>query len=155
MDSVNQKGSRWDTTVRLKSSTLDTVQAWLTRTVKTVLGKMYVDDYFNETLFQAAADVVKAAENEGISGHAAALRWALYHSALSSEFGDAVIIGTSSPEQLSQNLNHAEDGPLSAALAKEFEEVWLNSKKVAPGDHGSFFEREKKERIEERNCCSD
>jgi len=127
-DSVNQKGSRWDTS--------------------TLLGQMYVQDYFNETLFDAAAVVVKGAEAEGISGHAAALRWALYHSALKPEFGDAVIIGVSSPEQLSQNLDHAEGGPLSDNLAQKFEDVWLSSKKVAPRDHGSFFEREKEERIE-------
>ena len=109
---------------------------------------MYVQDYFNEILFNAAAAVVSSAQEEGISGHAAALRWAMYHSALKPEFGDAVIIGVSSPEQLSQNLDHAEGGPLSDALVQKFEDVWLTSKKVAPRDHGSFFEREKEESIE-------
>lgn len=104
---------------------------------------MYVRDYFNETLFISAAAVVKEAELEGITGHEAALRWALYHSALRPEFGDAVIIGVSSSEQLSQNLTHAESGPLSESLVMKFEEVWLRSKDVAPGDHRSFYERER------------
>jgi len=72
----------------------------------------------------------------------------MYHSALKPELGDAVIIGVSSAEQLSQNLDSVEAGPLSNVLARKFEGVWLSSKKLAPKDHSSFFEREKDEKIE-------
>jgi aflatoxin B1 aldehyde reductase len=58
-------------------------------------------------LFDAAASIQDAATTEGITGHAAALRWAMFHSALKPENGDAVVIGVSSPEQLSQNLDIA------------------------------------------------
>jgi len=109
---------------------------------------MYVQDYFKDTLFDAAAEVVEGAMAEGLTGHAAALRWTMYHSALKPELGDAVVIGVSSAEQLSQNLDFAEAGPLSDALAKKFEHVWLSSKKVAPKNHSSFFDREKKGKIE-------
>ena len=45
------------------------------------------------------------ATKHGINGHEAALRWTVYHSSLSSEAGDAVIIGASSVEQLKSNLD--------------------------------------------------
>jgi aflatoxin B1 aldehyde reductase len=111
--------------------------------VQTVLGQMYAKDYFKDSLFDAAAAVQKGAAAEGINGHAAALRWTMYHSALKPEYGDAVVIGVSRAEQLSQNLDYAEAGPLSESLARKFEAVWQSSKNDAPTNHSSFFEREK------------
>jgi aflatoxin B1 aldehyde reductase len=37
------------------------------------------------------------------------LRWMTHHSKLKGEFGDGIIIGASSPEQLEQNLKALED----------------------------------------------
>lgn len=104
---------------------------------------MYAKDYFKDSLFDAAAAVQEGAAAEGISGHAAALRWTMYHSALKPEHGDAVVIGVSKAEQLTQNLDFAEAGPLSASLAQKFEDVWTSAKSDAPTNHSSFFEREK------------
>lgn len=104
---------------------------------------MYAKDYFKDSLFDAAAAVVKGAAAEGITGHAAALRWTMFHSALKPEYGDGVVIGVSKAEQLTQNLDFAEAGPLSASLAQKFEDVWNASKGDAPTNHSSFFEREK------------
>jgi aflatoxin B1 aldehyde reductase len=59
----------------------------------------------------------------------------MFHSALKPEFGDAVVIGVSSAEQLSQNLDIAEAGPLSDVLAVKITEVWQIAKKVAPANH--------------------
>lgn len=104
---------------------------------------MYAQDYFKDTLFDAAAAVQKGAAAESINGHAAALRWTMYHSALKPEYGDAVVIGVSKAEQLSQNLDYAEAGPLSDSLVQKFEDVWRSSKSEAPTNHSSFFNREK------------
>ncbi|KAF4633955.1 hypothetical protein G7Y89_g4159 [Cudoniella acicularis] len=122
-ESVKEKGSRWDT--------------------ETLLGRMYVQDYFKDSLFDAAAEVVQAAKAEGITGHEAALRWTIFHSALRPEYGDAVVIGVSSCEQLSQNLDIAEAGPLVDTLAQKIEDVWMNAKRVAPTNHSSYFDRER------------
>lgn len=52
------------------------------------------------------------ATKHGIGGHAAALRWTAYHSALSKAHGDSVIIASSSPEQLESNIDMFEQGLL-------------------------------------------
>lgn len=54
----------------------------------------------------------EVAAKHGISGHAASLRWTAYHSALSAERGDTIIIGASSIKQLNENLEIFEQGPL-------------------------------------------
>lgn len=38
--------------------------------------------------------------------------------------GDAVIIGMSNMEQLEQNLNYSEEGPLLPAVVQAFDEAW-------------------------------
>jgi len=105
---------------------------------------MYVQDYFHDTLFDAAAAVVEGAQAEGLTGHAAALCWTMYHSALRPEHSDAVVIGDSSAEQLSQDLDNAEAGPVSDALAQKFENVWKSVRDGAPKNHSSYFERERR-----------
>lgn len=102
---------------------------------QTPLGKVYQEDYFRDELFQAAKYLLDAAEKEGLTAHAVALRWIMYHSALSSEHGDAVIIGASSLRQALQNLEIFDDGPLSDSLVKEIENVWQMAKGAAPAYH--------------------
>lgn len=65
-----------------------------------------------ESVMAAADKAVSVASKHGISGHAAALRWTVYHSVLSSAHEDSVIVGASSPEQLDSNLDVIEQGPL-------------------------------------------
>lgn len=98
------KGSRWD--------------------ASSLLGKKYSQDYFHDELFMAQRTVIDEAERCGISGHAAALRWTVHHSALDAAAGDAVIIGASSVEQMDENLNILEDGPLPPSLAAVMDRVW-------------------------------
>lgn len=64
------------------------------------------------------------ASRHGLTGHAAALRWTVYHSALDYEKGDALIVGASSLEQLSANLDIIEDGVLPAEVAEAVEAVY-------------------------------
>lgn len=48
-----------------------------------------------------------------MSGAELAYLWVAYHSALDRDNGDALIVGTSSPEQLEETLNGIEKRPLS------------------------------------------
>lgn len=64
------------------------------------------------------------ASKHGIGGHGAALRWTVYHSLLSKEHGDAVIVGASSSEQLEANLDMIEQGPLPDELVAALEAVY-------------------------------
>ena len=88
------------------------------------LGRKYVSDYFHSHIFAAAEVMKQTAAKYGISGHAAALRWTAWHSELSEECGDAVIVGFSAYDQLSQNLGILEQGPLPKPLLKTIDEVW-------------------------------
>ncbi|KAE8383101.1 NADP-dependent oxidoreductase domain-containing protein [Aspergillus bertholletiae] len=84
----------------------------------TVLGKNYRNAYYKPAVIAAAQTVADAGAAAGLSGHELALRWTIYHSALSREHGDAVIIGASSLSQLIQNLDAVEAGPLNGELAR-------------------------------------
>lgn len=64
------------------------------------------------------------ATQHGLTGHAAALRWTVYHGALDYEKGDALIIGASSLEQLSANLDIINDGALPKEVAEAVDAVF-------------------------------
>ncbi|KAJ2979158.1 hypothetical protein NQ176_g3418 [Zarea fungicola] len=64
------------------------------------------------------------AEAEGVSSAELAYRWITYHSALDRANGDAVIIGSSSPEQLKDTLDGIDKGPLSADACESIQRIW-------------------------------
>ncbi|XP_066462453.1 aflatoxin B1 aldehyde reductase member 2-like [Eleutherodactylus coqui] len=88
----------------------------------------YRNRYWKKHHFQAI-DVVQRALEEAYgedrpSLTAAALRWMYHHSKLQGSRGDAVILGMSSVEQLVQNLDGAEGGPLLPPVVIAFDEAW-------------------------------
>ena len=106
--------------------------------IKSPLGAKYRGDYFHDPLFAAAEMVKGHAAFYNISGHAAALRWTTWHSDLQAEKGDAVIIGASTQEQLEENLNILEQGPLPDSLLHVIERVWDDVKDLNEGPRFSF-----------------
>lgn len=76
------------------------------------IGQLYTGLFSKPTIQSAVDQAVGVAAKYGISGHAAALRWTAYHSQLDHDKGDAIIIGSSSPAQLSSNLDTIDEGPL-------------------------------------------
>jgi len=64
------------------------------------------------------------AEREGTTKADLAYRWVKYNSPLKAEFGDAIIIGATSLEQLEQTLAGIDAGPLGDAAAKAINEIW-------------------------------
>jgi len=72
------------------------------------------------------------AKKHGINGHAASLRWAIHHSALSGDHGDAVVIGASKLEQLKENLEICDAGPLPEEVVEAINGVWPSVKEKAP-----------------------
>lgn len=76
-----------------------------------------------------AIDVIT--EN-GLDGHAAALRWTAYHSALKKEHGDAIVVGCSSVKQLEANLDALEAGPLPEKVVAALEAVYGEVGPVVP-----------------------
>lgn len=73
------------------------------------------------------------AKKYGISRHAAALRWTTWHSKLDAAGGDAVIIGASTTEQLAENLDILEQGPLPKGLVEIMDKLWDEVRMVEEG----------------------
>ncbi|XP_056398111.1 aflatoxin B1 aldehyde reductase member 2-like isoform X1 [Hyla sarda] len=88
--------------------------------------EMYRNRYWKKHLFQGIDGVQKALEEaygkDRPSLTAASLRWMYHHSKL--QGNDAVILGVSSLEQLVQNLDGAEGGPLLPPVVSAFDEAW-------------------------------
>lgn len=91
-----------------------------------------IPDYHQDPIFEASKKIQDVAKKHGIAGHAAALRWCIHHSALSSEHGDAAIIGASSIAQLKENLEICDAGPLPEELVQTIDGTWPSVKEVAP-----------------------
>jgi aflatoxin B1 aldehyde reductase len=64
------------------------------------------------------------ADGEGVSAAELAYRWVAYHSALNRDKGDAMVIGTSSPEQLEETLLGIKKGPLSVEACAGIHDIW-------------------------------
>jgi aryl-alcohol dehydrogenase-like predicted oxidoreductase len=56
-----------------------------------------------------------------------ALNWLMHHTAT-----DSVILGASKLEQLQQNLDVLEDGPLAAEVVQRCDEVWKELRGPTP-----------------------
>jgi aflatoxin B1 aldehyde reductase len=91
--------------------------------------------YRNPAVEKATDTAVELAAKSGLTGHAAALRWTIYHSILKPEFGDAVIIGASSNAQLTENLNIIEQGPLAKEVVDAFDGVYAHLGDSQPPYH--------------------
>ncbi|RMD42388.1 hypothetical protein DV735_g2711, partial [Chaetothyriales sp. CBS 134920] len=118
-----------------RSSVKDKDSRW---NIASPLGAKYSGDYFQDPLFAAAAIVRQMATRYGITGHAAALRWTTWHSELGAEYGDAIIIGASKLEQLAENLDILEQGPLPDPLLETMNSVWEDVKNLDKGPRFSF-----------------
>ncbi|EUC31173.1 hypothetical protein COCCADRAFT_38690 [Bipolaris zeicola 26-R-13] len=88
------------------------------------IGKPYNVMYGKPPVHAAVATILELAEEHGIKGHAAAIRWTAFHSLLDAECGDGLIFSVSSVEQLHKTLDALEAGPLPVELAEAIAEVY-------------------------------
>jgi aflatoxin B1 aldehyde reductase len=96
-------------------------------------GRMYRQRFWNDSFF-SALETLRDAKGELREGEIA-LRWMMHHSQLKKEFGDKVIIGASSNEQLVQNLGDFEKGELSEDVLKALDKGW----DMCKGITGRYF----------------
>lgn len=94
--------------------------------------KSYQSRYWKEGYFEAVRIVADACGEHGIPVAQAAYRWIANHSMLSSDRGDAVIIGASNMSQLTQNIAALSDGPLPREIASIFDDAWKLTSEAAP-----------------------
>ncbi|KAK9474064.1 putative aldo keto reductase protein [Dipodascopsis tothii] len=95
-------------------------------------GRLHRGRYWNDTYFDGLEAIREVIKPLGITEVECALRWMNYHSAMSPEFGDAVIVGASSTTQLESNLVALEQGPLPDNVVEVLEAAWLKIKGPAP-----------------------
>ncbi|KAK7036512.1 hypothetical protein VNI00_011709 [Paramarasmius palmivorus] len=88
------------------------------------MGQIYRQRHYQDHLVEAAEKIRELASANGITGHTLALRWAVWHSKLSKEHGDGIILGASTIEQLHSNLDAVESGPLPDNVVSAIEEIW-------------------------------
>lgn len=94
------------------------------------VGNTYRSRYFKDGTFRALQIAERAAEDSGLTLIETALRWMVHHSGLNIGQGgnDGIIVGVSSVEQLENNLDNIEKGPLPEAVVKALDEAWEASK---------------------------
>ena len=80
--------------------------------------------YVKQSIESAVEKALQVAAKHDIKGHAAALRWTAHHSILKAEYGDGVVIGASSLDQLESNLSTIEEGPLPDEVAAAIDQVY-------------------------------
>lgn len=81
--------------------------------------KLYHDRYWNKPNSDAVVQLKQIAEDEGISLLEMSLRWCANQTAISS-----VLVGVSRVEQLNQNIECLEKGPLSDTCLDRCDQVW-------------------------------
>lgn len=99
------------------------------------LGQLYLDRYFKQSTFDALSIVEPVAAKHNVPLIEVALRWCLHHSQLkpASQGGDdGLIIGISSYEQLEQNVEACEKGPLPNEVVEALDKAWVRARGDAP-----------------------
>lgn len=96
------------------------------------LRKTYPGKYWKPSFFDAVGIIGQACAVHGIPMAEAALRWLAYHSKLSKERGDAIILGASRLSQLQENISSVEKGVLPDDVVEAFTKAWSVSKAESP-----------------------
>lgn len=100
------------------------------------LGRVYRSLYAGRPGYLAAlarwGDIAAA---EGTGRAELAYRWIAHHSLLRGDRGDAILAGTTKPDQLREMVAWVAKGPLSAESAAKVDELWEGIKEHAPLDN--------------------
>ena len=89
--------------------------------------KMYQDRYWHERNFQAVAELQSISEQAGRSLVSLALNWLMHHTPT-----DCVILGASKLQQLDQNLDALDEGPLPDEVVQRCDQVWKELRGPTP-----------------------
>ncbi|RDW63547.1 hypothetical protein BP6252_11092 [Coleophoma cylindrospora] len=101
--------------------------------VNQLLGASYRKRYFRDSMFEALSIVEPVAKEHGLTLVEIGLRWLVHHSALNVINGtDGIVIGVSNMEQLDQNLQGCEKGPLPEDVVNALDQAWLVAKAETP-----------------------
>lgn len=99
------------------------------------MGKMYMERYFKQSTMDALALIEPVAREAGIPLIEVGLRWCAHHSKLRTRAkggNDGIIVGISSYDQLVQNVEACEKGPLPDAVVEALDKAWATTRGDAP-----------------------
>lgn len=99
---------------------------------KIIQGTVHRNRYWNDAYFDAIELIHTAATKHGLTDGEVALRWLKYHSFLSEDLQDAIIVGASSVNHLETNLADLEKDSLPDEVIEALEKAWLMVKGVVP-----------------------
>ena len=89
--------------------------------------QMYLDRYWHPAFFQAVEELSQAAKTGGRTVLSVALNWAYHHTT-----ADCLILGASHIDQLKQNLDALDEGPLPPELLEIIDQTWANLRGITP-----------------------
>ena len=89
--------------------------------------RLYQERYWHDRYFKAVEELREIARHGGRSLVSLALNWLLHHTP-----SDVVILGASSMEQLNENLEASEEGPLSEVTLNACDQVWRDLRGPLP-----------------------
>lgn len=89
--------------------------------------QLYLDRYWHPAYFDAVEELRGVAEKAGRSLIDLSLNWLLHHT-----FADCVILGASSLEQLRQNVDAFDGGPLAEDTLAGCDAVWRKLRGITP-----------------------
>ena len=95
-------------------------------------GRLHQGRYVNDLYFDALDILHPVFEKHGLTDTECALRWLSHHSLMTREKGDKIIVGASSVQQLEENLEDLEKGPLPEEVVEVIDSAWLRVKGVVP-----------------------
>ncbi|UKZ78632.1 hypothetical protein TrVFT333_006378 [Trichoderma virens FT-333] len=101
----------------------------------TITGKIFRDLYYKPSYLKMLEEFGKLSSETGVSRSGLAYRWVRYHSALKSELGDEMILGSVTAQQLEEALAELDKGPLEASVVEKLEGLWQLIKDDAPIDN--------------------
>jgi len=99
------------------------------------LAQLYNGLYNRPSYVTALDEWERIAQSEGVSRAELAYRWVIWHSKLSRELDDAVIIGARNEQQLKETMKWVKKGPLSVDAVKRIDGIWESVKADAPLDN--------------------
>ena len=94
--------------------------------------EMYQDRYWKKSYFDAVDSIRALCAGQGIKLPDSALRWELFHSMLSRQYGDTLIVGASNLQQLQDNLAGTQPGSLPVEIINAYEHAWQLAKPDCP-----------------------
>jgi 1-deoxyxylulose-5-phosphate synthase len=89
--------------------------------------KGYLDRYWSNANFEAVEELKRIADGAGRTLIGLSLSWLAHHRPV-----DSILLGASKLEQLTQNLDELEKGPLDAAVLTACDDVWKRLQGPSP-----------------------